>query len=390
MMCMRVCETVIFASVALALIGRAYAQPTPTHANLTYAVVNGQPLRLDLYLPSGVSGPRPVVVWIHGGGWAGGDKFPPTGATAPLLQRGIAVASINYRLTTQGALFGPQAVIFPAQIHDCKAAVRWLRGNASTYNLDPTRFGSWGSSAGGHLSALLGTSGGVAAAEGTVGTFLGQSSRVQACADYFGPTDLLMMNPDVTTPPGSTIDHDAPGSPESHLLGWFLPGQGIGDIRKNLTNPTPPYPALAALAALVNPITHVEATDPPFFIAHGTADTLVPLNQSTRLATALSAAGVQNTYVQIIGAGHGTGFPPSISTQTVDFFDQEFDRISPAPAGDLNGDGVVNSLDLGIMLASWTLPPASTCSGSACDADLNGDQIVNSLDLGILLSLWTL
>ncbi len=127
----------------------------------------------------------------------------------------IAVASVDYRLTSQAGLYGAFPVTFPAQIEDVKGAIRFLRANAGTYGLDPTRFGAWGSSAGGHLAALVGTSGGVAALEGTTGGNLAFSSSVQAVCGWFGPIDVLQMNPDVTTPPGSGIDHDATTSPES-------------------------------------------------------------------------------------------------------------------------------------------------------------------------------
>jgi hypothetical protein len=198
-------------------------------------------------------------------------------------------------------------VTFPAQIHDVKGAVRWLRAHAALYGLDSTRFASFGTSAGGHLSALLATSGGVAALEGTVGGNLGFSSAVQAAVDFFGPTDLLLMNPDVLTPPGSGIDHDAFNSPESRLLGWDDPGQGVGDIRAHLGDPTPPYPALVQLAFSANPITWVDANDPPMFIGHGTNDTSVPVRQSTRLSAALFSDGVAHDFRAVPLAGHGLG-----------------------------------------------------------------------------------
>ena len=157
-------------SVIATLVAAAPTLAQPTFPDLAYATLGGRPLQLDLYIPATGSGPYPLVIWIHGGGWSGGDKALGPGASAlKLLPRGIAVASINYRLTSQAGQWGSFPVIFPAQINDVKGAVRWLRANAGTYNLDASRFGSWGSSAGGHLSALIGTSGGVAALEGNVG-----------------------------------------------------------------------------------------------------------------------------------------------------------------------------------------------------------------------------
>jgi acetyl esterase/lipase len=322
----------------LALVAAAPALAQPTFPNLTYATLDGHPLQLDLYIPTTGPGPFPLVVWIHGGGWSGGDKALGAGSSAlRLLPRGIAVASVNYRLTSQSGQWGSFPVIFPAQINDVKGAVRWLRANAGTYNLDASRFGSWGSSAGGHLSALLGTSGGVAAMEGSVGGNLAFSSSVQGAADYFGPTDIININLDVTTPPGSTINHDAPTSPESRLIGFDDPGQGIGVLRANLGNPGAPYPALAVLAGQVNPITFVDAADPPFFIAHGTVDTSVPIMQSTRLAGALTGAGAPNTYTQVTGAGHGA-LGAETDDAVVCFFVSRFIGLACTPSCYANCD----------------------------------------------------
>jgi acetyl esterase/lipase len=293
---------------AFMLSGPALATE-PTYPNLTYATLGANQLKLDLYIPTTGTAPYPLLIFIHGGGWSAGSRYPIPPQCELALQQGFAIASLDYRLTSQAALFAPFSVIFPAQINDVKGAVRWLRANAAAYQLDPTRFSSFGTSAGGHLSALLSTSGGVAALEGDVGGNPAFSSSVQAAVDFFGPADLLNMNLDVLTPPGSTIDHDDPSSPESHLVGWSGPGQGIGDIRAHLTDPTPPYPALVALVAQASPMTWIDASDPPMLIAHGTHDTLVPVNQSSKLSAALSAAGVSHDFRAIPGAGHGLGGP---------------------------------------------------------------------------------
>lgn len=290
-------------SLAAALIASlacvAGAQPTFNEVAFgTEPVVGGTfTLTMDIYAATTGSGPRPVVLWIHGGGWAGGSHNGVPLFALDLRAQGITVVSVEYRLSGQA--------IFPAQIEDVKGAVRFLRAHAATFNIDPTKIGAWGSSAGGHLAALLATSGGVAELEGDTGGNLGFSSTIQCAADYFGPTDIINMNPDVTTPPGSTLDHDAPTSPESALIGFGLAGQGIGVLRANLNNPLAPFPAKVHLANLVNPVTHVDANDPPIFIAHGDSDTTVPNFQSVRLRDALVAAGVTHSFRIVAGAGHG-------------------------------------------------------------------------------------
>lgn len=287
----------------------ALAQPYLSYDNLTYATVGGRALHLSLRVPLGASpaDPVPCVLWIHGGGWSGGSSLPvPALALRLVVEERIAVASIDYRLTSQAGQYGTEPVIFPAQIHDVKGAIRWLRAHAATYGLDAARFGAWGSSAGGHLASLAGTSAAIARLEGVVGGNLGQSSRLQVFADYFGPTDILNMNLLVTIPPGSTIDHDAPTSPESRLIGWDDPGQGIGDIRAHQNDPNPPYPELVARTRDANPITHVDPLDPPGFIGHGTNDTSVPLGSSRLLDSALTAVQVAHEYRVVVGAGHGS------------------------------------------------------------------------------------
>jgi acetyl esterase/lipase len=229
--------------------------------------------RLDLFLPLGETKP-PLVVWIHGGAWRAGSKGTDGGRVGWLVKEGYAVASINYRLS--------QEAIFPAQIHDCKAAIRWLRAHAGKYGYDASRIGVAGSSAGGHLVALLGTSGGVQALEGELGEHLDQSSRVQAVCDMWGPTDFLQMG-------GS---HNAPASPESQLIG--------GPIQDNQEKVT-----------VANPITYVDKTDPPFLLLHGDRDRAVPIGQSELLHAALQKAGVSSKFIPLQGAGHGAPEVPA-------------------------------------------------------------------------------
>jgi acetyl esterase/lipase len=261
--------------------------------DLAYVKDGHERQRLDLYLPAKAAGPLPVVVWVHGGAWlAGGkDRCP----AVPLVGKGYAVASVNYRLS--------QHARFPAQIEDCKAAVRWLRAHAREYNLDAEHIGVWGASAGGHLVALLGTTGGVKELEGKGGN-LDRSSRVQAVVDLFGPTDFLRMGG----------GHDKPDSPESRLIG--------GAIQQNKDK-----------AARANPITYVKKDAPPFLILHGDRDRTVPLGQSELLAEALRKAGVEVTFRPIEGAGHGgREFDSPANRKLIeDFFDKHLRKRGPAP-----------------------------------------------------------
>ena len=265
-----------------------------TLKNLAYVKQGHERHRLDLYLPQvrPSAAELPLIIWVHGGGWKNGskDRFAHLN---PLLQRGFAVASINYRLS--------QHATFPAQIHDCKAAIRYLRKNAQRFGLDPKKFGVWGSSAGGHLVALLGTSGEVSELEGNLGT-VDVSSRVQAVCDWFGPTDLLKMNQQA----GATgkIDHDAPGSPESLLVG--APIQEVPEKTNK-----------------INPIAYVTGDDPPFLIMHGDQDRLVPFQQSQMLDDALKAAGVSTTLILVPGAGHGLKNQRD-RQRAIDFFANQF------------------------------------------------------------------
>ena len=251
---------------------------------LEYGHAAGKSLLLDLYLPKDGEGPLPLIVWVHGGAWSGGDKSPCRAAW--LVERGYAVASVNYRLSREA--------IFPAQIHDCKAAIRWLRANAVTHSLDPERIGVWGSSAGGHLVGLLGTSGDVKDLEGDGGT-PGVSSRVQAVCDWFGPTDFLRMQ---GVP--SRIDRTSPDAPEAVLVG--------GPLRERKEE-----------CRRANPITYITPDDPPFLIMHGDGDDIVPINQSELLHEALKKAGVEVTYHVVEGAGHGFG-GPELNGMVADFF----------------------------------------------------------------------
>lgn len=255
--------------------------------NIEYVPGGHQRQKLDLYLPKddgqALTQKRPLIVWVHGGAWLEGSK---EGCPAVrFVADGYAVASINYRLS--------QHTIFPAQIQDCKAAIRWLRANADKHGIDPNRIGVWGPSAGGHLVALLGTAGDVN--DFDVGPNLGVSSRIQAVCDFFGPTDFARMSDF----PGIE-NHDAPDSPESKLIG--------GPIQENKDK-----------VQRANPITYVTKDDPPFLIVHGDADPIVPYNQSVLLRNALDHAGVKVTLYTVQGGGHGGFKDPQVDVLVKEF-----------------------------------------------------------------------
>jgi len=242
--------------------------PVRVLKDLKFARVDGQRLKLDLYLPRQAD--PIVVVWIHGGGWQKGDKS--NCEVKWLTDYGYAVASISYRLTDRA--------IFPAQIHDCKAAVRWLRAHAGKYGFRADKVAVAGSSAGGMLAALLGTSGGVKELEGTVGGNLKYSSRVDAVVDFYGATDFELRS--------RTQPHRAnePGSVVYKLLG--------GGADKEV-----------AAARLASAVTHVSPGDPPTLVIHGDRDRTVLMDQSEAIVRAYRRTGLPIELRVIRNAGHG-------------------------------------------------------------------------------------
>lgn len=241
--------------------------------DLVFAEVDGQQLKLDLYLPSADAKENaPLVVWIHGGGWRGGSKNKP--AIQAIAKHDFALASISYRFTNKA--------IFPAQIHDCKGAVRWLRANANRFGYNADWIAVAGSSAGGHLALLMGTSGGVTELEGDVGGNLNEPSTVQAVIDYFGPSDFVLRGktqPDraYTTKSGS----------------FALLGGAAGDR----LDPT--------IERFASPAHYVSPDDPPLLIFHGRADRTVLLDQSQHIAKLYSRTGLKAQLVVLDDAGHG-------------------------------------------------------------------------------------
>jgi acetyl esterase/lipase len=248
---------------------------------------------LDIFFPeSPAEKPLPLLIWIHGGGWSGGSK-----AGMPYLNqlpRGYVAASIEYRFS--------QKALFPAQIQDCQAAIRFLRANAKKYSIDPERIGVGGASAGGHLAALVGTSG---------GGNEDQSDRVQAVCDIFGPTDFWTVIKQAEKDKNvKNIFKWNNGDPYSKLIGGKL-----GEDKEKCD--------------AVSPVQYVSKDSPPFLILHGDHDTLVPYAQSIELKELLVKSGVEVTLQNLPGAGHGgPAFNlPAVAKLTNAFFDKHLKGV---------------------------------------------------------------
>jgi acetyl esterase/lipase len=258
------------------------------HHGVEYASIEGyRPLLLDLYLPPTHAAPDPVtspaIVYLHGGGWAVGTRrrfgrafaiWQPT-PLERLAVAGFAVAAVDYRLSGETR--------FPGQLHDVKAAIRWMRGHAAALGVDTRRIIAWGESAGGHLAALAGLTGDQPALEGDVGSHLGESSGVCGIVDWYGPMNLLSLSRQL--PPRSDKRPDDAGSWESLLVGSALQED--------------PLRTQAA-----SPIHYVHGAAPPIQIHHGTADSHVPFAQSVEFADAVRAAGGQVELVAVDGSDH--------------------------------------------------------------------------------------
>lgn len=272
------CPAVALASVlAGALAGNACAADASEKQtaarvlkDIPYAQVDGHQLLLDLYLPR-LDAKPPLVVWVHGGAWRSGSK--ENMPLADLVEAGFAVASVDYRLSPVAR--------FPAQVHDIKAAIRCLRASAETYGIDADRVGIAGSSAGGHLAALVGVTNGHEQLEGTVGDHDGQSSAVQAIVSYYGPTNFHTI-----------LKQSTP-----HGLGVRVPA-----LQLLLGGQPEEKPELARLAS---PVFHVDADDPPLLLIHGDQDPQVPINQSHELHGRYKEHGLAATFEVVHGGAHG-------------------------------------------------------------------------------------
>lgn len=255
--------------LALALILPSIAGAIDIKRDIEYARIGDLPLQLDLYIPEKAH--PPLIVYIHGGAWRGGSK--KDSPLRPLVDEGFAIVSIDYRLSTQAP--------FPAQAHDIKAAIRFLRAHQSELGIDAHRVVIAGSSAGGHLAALVGVTNGNQELEGNVGGNLDQSSDVQGIISLFGASDFMTIL-EQSTEHGRSVRVPA--------LQLLLGGQPAEK------------PELAKLAS---PVEHIDAHDPPLLLLHGDADPQMPPEQSKELAAAYQKAGLPVKLVIIPGAVHG-------------------------------------------------------------------------------------
>jgi len=259
----------VFALVALLLL---VAAPRDSAAltverDVVYGTAQGTPLLLDLAMPKTGKGPFPVVVFLHGGGWSEGNRQEMNHFIEGVAGLGYVGVTVAYRLVP--------AARFPAQLEDCKAAVRWLRANAAKYRINPKRIGVVGFSAGGHLASMLGVTGKNDGLEGAGGN-PDQSSRVQAVVSFFGLTDFSTR--------------DWPRDLENGVIEPFLGG--------SFANHADEY-------RRASPITYVTSDAPPFLFFHGSEDKLVPVDQSKRLGEKLRNAGVFAEVNVLEGEGHG-------------------------------------------------------------------------------------
>ena len=254
-------------AIALLLVPYTFAAE-PTHRDIEYARVGDVSLKLDLFLPKQAK--PPLIVYIHGGAWRSGSKSDVP--IVKLLDYGFAIASVDYRLSTQA--------VFPAQVHDIKAAIRFLRASSEQLHIDTKHITIIGSSAGGHLAALVGVTNGDKELEGRVGDHLDQSSEVQCIVSLYGASNLQ------TILSQSTDDGLKMRVPALQLL---LGGQPSDQ------------PELAKLAS---PVAHLDKQDPPLLLIHGDADPQMPPQQSQEFAQAYEALELPVQYITLAGGKH--------------------------------------------------------------------------------------
>jgi len=247
--------------------GNLFYSKISTELGIVYTKVDGVELRLDAHVPEG-DGPFPGLILLHGGGWRKGNRSAVTDRCIFYASQGFGCFTASYRLTPDHK--------FPAQIHDVKAAIRWVREHADQFSVDADRLGVMGFSAGAHLAALAGTTDENDGLEGPAARY-GVSTRVQAVVAYFGPTDLRKMA-GVRHEELPTVLHDFLGGPPDEMPEAYEKS---------------------------SPIVFVTPDDPPFLFVHGTEDPLVPVEQSTIMADALKKVGVFADVIAIEGGGHG-------------------------------------------------------------------------------------
>ena len=260
---------VIVAGCAPFALSSGHAQAVRTFKDVAYATVDGKNLGLDLYMPAGVTKPA-LLVWVHGGAWRSGTKANPPMA---FVENGFAMASLDFRQSGEAR--------FPANVHDIKAAIRFLRGRASEYGYRVDRIAIGGASSGAHLAALVGVTNGNKELEGTEGGYMNQSSDVAAILDYYGASNLTTILAQ-STPFGVNMRR-----PALELLLGATPDQ------------------VPRLAELASPVVHVDRGDPPLLIFHGDQDPQMPINQSHELQGAYEKIGLDVYFDVVHGAAHG-------------------------------------------------------------------------------------
>ena len=299
------CTTILSSVALLGADTPAPVQPKPVPTvpndielikDVAYSKDGNKACKLDiLRLKKRPKGPMPVIVWIHGGGFTGGSKTSGYQRVMRFVTRGYLGVTIDYRFATEK--------VFPAQLQDCKCAIRFLRAHAKQYNLDPKHIGVWGGSAGGNLVAMLGVTGGVKEFEGD-GGWEKESSRVQAVVDYFGMTDFLAIY-EMAKQGTSTVRFLPMDGNESisHLLGV-----------KYFENPD--------LCRKASPTTYASKDDAPFYIFHGDLDPLTMHEQGELLNEALRKAGAESDFYLVKGGKHG--WPPraDVDDKVDAFFDK--------------------------------------------------------------------
>lgn len=308
---------------------------TPTYANVDYVGGGNSKQMMDIYVPSTVSGAVPCIVHIHGGAFMGGSKgVSEQSSYKTYFNNGWVCVDINYRLSGDS--------IWPAQIYDCKTAIRFLKKNAAIYHIDTNRIGLIGESAGGHLVSMVGTSWHSTSLEGLHLGSVGVTSKVAAVVDLFGPTNFLMMDGHEGIGCASA-NHNASNSPESILLGCALP-------------------TCPALVENANPLAYINSTTPPFYISCGDHDCLVAPYSSFIFDSALTAAGRPHTYELVAGQGHGGSFWHSTAQEAkyLNFFNQSF-----AATGVEDETGSVSG------------SPSKFCLGESYPNPFNPETVIN-------------